>query len=189
MSKTHPILFSTPMVQAILDGRKTMTRRTIKPQPNLQLHNVNMGYWSAFPDIISYPYVKCPYGKVGDVLWVRESFRKIEGNVTGSEHDYEAEILYAADNSRGPFKPSIHMPKEACRLFLKITDVRVERLQDIYRGDCMAEGCPFPNIAKISNPKQWFSDLWKSINGPDSWEANPFVWVISFERTKKPHNF
>jgi hypothetical protein len=82
------------------------------------------------------------------------------------------------------WKPSIHMPRSASRITLEITEVRVERLQEISRGDAMAEGCPFPNMANGSNPVHWYADLWNSINGngPGSWDANPWVWCISFRR-------
>ena len=76
------------------------------------------------------------------------------------------------------------MPRHASRITLEITKIRVERLQDISRGDCMAEGCPFPNIAKETDPKQWYSDLWESLNGKGSWALNPWVWVICFKRMK-----
>ncbi len=78
------------------------------------------------------------------------------------------------------WRPSIHMPRKASRITLEITEVRVERLQDISRGDCMAEGCPFPNIAKLTDPIEWFAELWESIN--ENWDANPWVWVVEFKR-------
>jgi hypothetical protein len=87
------------------------------------------------------------------------------------------------------WKPSIFMPKQACRLFLQVKNIRVERLQDISRGDAMAEGCPFPNMQKGPNPVGWFHDLWHKINGPTSWVKNPWVWVIEFEKIEKPENF
>ena len=185
-----PILFSTPMVQSILNGTKTQTRRVIKPQPKSQLHDVKMGYWSEEPNNLKFPYTKCTYGQIGDVLWVRETFVSYEVKVKHpkvSEIEYE----YKADESPVKFrwKPGIHMPKEACRLFLKIKDIRVERLQDISRGDAMSEGCPFPNMANGSNPINWYANLWDSINGKCSYASNPWVWVIEFERIEKPENF
>lgn len=80
------------------------------------------------------------------------------------------------------WKPSIHMPRWASRITLEVTGVRVERLNEISRGDCMSEGCPFPNMAKTTNPIAWFSELWESINGEGSWALNPWVWVIEFKR-------
>lgn len=195
--KHIPILFSTPMVQAILDGRKTMTRRVIKPQPDedglakflptRQWHDTDARVY------------KCPYGKPGDILWVRETFANLNADFPTNPKCY----VYKADdlqgNSYGPvtWKPSIHIPKEACRLFLKVTDVRVERLQEISEDDAKAEG-----IEKMSGyyrdylnrggnlpPYASFQSLWQSINGPESWDANPWVWVIQFERIQKPENF
>jgi hypothetical protein len=102
------------------------------------------------------------------------------------------ELLYRADQEytleeRGglPWKPSIFMPRWASRITLEITDVCVERLQDITRGDCMSEGCPFPNLNMATNktdPIAWFANLWQSINGAGSWQENPWVWVIEFKR-------
>jgi hypothetical protein len=174
-----------------------MTRRVVKPQPS------ETGV-SAFNDG-EHPQMKCPYGQVGDILWVRETF-------FGYSEENENKYVYFADtrNAR-PFglsdnycinewggmnkdlwpkwKPSLFMPKAACRIFLKITNLKVEKLQDVSRGDCMSEGCPFPNIAKETNPVGWFKNLWQSLNGEQSWNDNPWVWVIEFERIEKPENF
>ena len=83
-----------------------------------------------------------------------------------------------------PWKPAIHMPKALARLWLEVTGVRVERLQSISRGDAMAEGCPFPNMADGEDPRDWFAEVWKSTGG--DWAANPWVWVIDFKRIEKP---
>ncbi len=218
--KQIPILFSTPMVQAILDGRKTQTRRLIKPQPNGALHDVNMGYWSEFPDNLKHAYIKCPYGKPGDVLWVRETYRhymelESEKRIVEYAADGAAEQLPLCDgdgfhifNKDGsekmvPWIPSIHMPKSACRIYLQITDIRVERLQDISEEDAKAEGVLYYGDESgdykdytyndvygddwgVTTAKKSFGTLWESINGPESWNANPWVWVISFERIDKP---
>lgn len=187
--KTKPILFSTEMVQAILDGRKTQTRRVV------QLTNYHPSLKHKQPEVMKIEDFKVydangdfdgnlrmKYGNIGDILWVRETFTT-----------WNEEFCYKADNLREnkllSWKPSIHMPKEAARIFLKIKNVRVERLHDVSRGDCMSEGCPFPNIARETNPKEWFTSLWKSINGEESWNSNPWVWVIEFERVEKPLNF
>ena len=82
------------------------------------------------------------------------------------------------------WKPSIHMPKWAARIWLEVTGVRVERLQAISRGDAMTEGCPFPNMADGEAPREWFAEVWKSTGG--DWDANPWVWVIDFKRIEKP---
>ena len=200
--KTHPILFSTPMVQAILEGHKTMTRRIIKPQPQ---PGERIGYYSTDnnPELDEYIFcdtegvpteddpLKNPYGHIGDILWVRESFRYFG-------YDSSKMLVYKAGHNtinfeaqhKESWKPSIHMPKAACRIFLKITDIRVERLQDMSREDCKKEGVLLGNDnGKFSGWHDVFRDLWEKINGPDSWNANPWVWVISFERCEKPENF
>lgn len=202
----HPILFSTPMVQAILNGSKTMTRRVLKGQA---LH------WT---EEFSHEFIAmpendlCPYGKVGDVLWVRETsfeFSKYRDfpmfqNATG---DY----VYRADGNcigEHKWKPSIYMPKEACRIFLEITSIRVERLQEINDIDATNEGIEVgyaqDNLYKkelvthmdyLKNEHKWihaklsFMTLWQKINGKESWDANPWVWVIEFKRIEKPNNF
>lgn len=196
--KERPIIFSTPMVQAILDGRKSMTRRIIKGHgfdPNtMPYHDAatyddpKLGTQYYFKDEgFGYLGIKCPYGEQGDILWVRESFTPI----TPSKFNRNTSIYYRADAHPTKlkyfnWKPSIHMPRTAARIFLEITEIRVERLQAITRGDCMLEGCPFPNMADGPNPKDWFTELWNSIKGPDSWDANPWVWVITFRRIDHP---
>lgn len=212
--KINPILFSTPMVQAILSGQKFQTRRTkgLEKITNHYFQSMVHHYHGRFtfvengnfnPTNEDVVVVECPYGQVGDVLWVRETYLKQPKIITQKMLDDGADTWpsfdHVADCELGDIeqykewgwkvKPSIHMPKEACRLFLKITDIRVEQLQNISRGDAMAEGCPFPNMAKEVSPVEWFKGLWKSINGEDSWNSNPWVWVISFERIEKPKNF
>jgi hypothetical protein len=159
----HPILFSAPMVRAILDGSKTLTRRIVKDE-------VVEGATAC----------GCRYGTTGDRLWVRETFAKSPASDT---------YFYRATHTSSvlwKWKPSIYMPREASRITLEITGIRVERLQDISRGDCMAEGCPFPNIAmsqpNATDPKKWYSELWESINGKGSFAENPWVWVVSFKK-------
>ena len=174
----RPIIFSTPMVQAILDGRKTMTRRVVKPQP------ARSPYWTQYENSGAfYPatldaepsVLKCPYGPVGDMLWVRETFgfdpwHYLEG------HD---SILYRADqkiDSDYPikWKPSIHMPKKYARIWLEITGVRVERLKDLSPKDGIAEGVEHWSI---------FPSLWDSINKKKyPWSSNVWVWVVEFRK-------
>jgi len=190
-----PILFSTDMVKAILAGRKTQTRRVVKPQPitlpqgfyfhpkkNIAIHII--GNPSKHTAVTKH----CPYGQIGDILWVRETWAEY-GPIAGKFH-------YKADHINGPYvndfkwKPSIHMPREACRLFLRITSVRVERLQNITEADAIAEGIQYNSDAPASiTNKGSFAKLWESINGPASWQANPWVWVVEFERTEKPANW
>ena len=179
--KTKPILFSTQMVEAILSGRKTMTRRVIRPQPS-KYDTEKIVNWNE----VIYP---TPKFLKGDILWVRETF-----TYDSYFQDNSEIIIYKADdpnyplNSGQKWKPSIFMPKEACRIFLKITDIKVERLQDISEEDAIKEGVKIDYIGSYRHC-YGFVDLWKSINGEQSWIDNPFVWVISFERIEKPEKF
>ena len=203
--KFIPILFSTPMVQAIIEGRKTMTRRVMKPS---LIESDNCFHWNRW---INQPFnnPECsPYGKVGDVLWVRETFVDVVVSDGKEVFIYKADDDFYKDtiiNWKG-WKPSLFMPKAACRIFLKITEIRVERLQDITNEDSLKEGIEIGETVKsplsdnnlqtyknyLSDEFKWyapklsFNTLWKSINGKDSWEANPWVWVICFERIEKP---
>lgn len=155
-----PILFSTEMVQAILDGRKTQTRRVIKPQPDNQVNCVNpcknsewefgKDYYNGDGEAIEYK--KCPYGKPGDELWVRETFalREACDNKPPSECMEDEAVWYRADNNEltgnaaGKWRPSIHMPREYSRIQLKVEDIRVERVQDISTEEIKAEGVQIP---------------------------------------------
>ena len=182
--RERPILFSGPMVRAILEGRKTQTRRVVKPQP------VTVG--DKVEAVMRY--------RIGDRLWVRETWcagYKYEDDcpVLDENGEMVEAVFYRATEPElrwyedghevnPPWKPSIHMPRTASRITLEITAVRVERLQDISRGDCMAEGCPFPNLASQTDPVGWYADLWRTLNGPESWQANPWVWVIEFKRVE-----
>jgi hypothetical protein len=203
----RPILFNSTMVSATLTDTKTQTRRAMRDQP-CELLDYNRGHLSirvrggvyqAFNPQI--PPVRCPYGQPGDRLWVRETWMDLEG--TGVEHrDYNgkrARYAYRAETPPGSYgdkcrrdfglkwRPSIFMPRTASRITLEVTEVRVERLQDISRGDAMAEGCPFPNMAVGPDPRGWYANLWESINGAGEWGANPWVWVVSFKRiTQEP---
>lgn len=191
--KERPIFFSGEMVRAILDGRKTQTRRVLKPQPegreSQQFSGIaeareylgpkNHGKYGAY---FGWDFIPCPYGRPGDRLWVRETWA-YEWEGSGCPDDDG--ILYRAtdpgwdDNETGlRWRPSIHMPREFSRITLEITGVRAERLQDISNSDALAEGCPSPDI----HPREWFVALCQSINGPDLWDANPWVWVIEFQR-------
>jgi hypothetical protein len=233
--KHRPILFSGDMVRAILEGRKTQTRRVI----GLEKVNENPAEFDYAGEMAantraqlehtfageSYNvFTKCPYGKPGDVLWVRESFRQYKYIDELGEFTDQTITEYKADNPEDvcmvdgdgfqmwnkdgsekyvPFKPSIHMPKAACRLFLKIKSVRVERLQDISEADAVAEGVeknnpksnPFykdysrPETNDFVYAVNSFRTLWFKINGGASWDANPWVWVVEFERIDKPENF
>lgn len=187
--KARPILFNTDMVKAILSGQKTQTRREIKPHP-FAMPECNEETWEFevyAGDELS-GSLRCPFGQPGDLLYVRETFRVFDSSAECACYDHcvcsrhNGKPMYFADGfcTKDDYKwnPSIHMPRWASRLTLEITDVRVERLQDIDRGDCMAEGCPFPNMA-VNDPIGWFSGLWDSIYS--NWDANPWVWVVEFK--------
>ena len=184
--KERPMLFSAPMVRAILDGRKTVTRRIVKAR-DLEWMDVHQGLRE--PDNAE----RCPYGQPGDRLWVRETFARIDGQTRPwIETDYQA--TYTNGDRLGDtlgikkrWTPSIHMPRHASRITLEVTGVRVERLQDISEADAQAEGwtrrpevSTDPQVHKEA-ARDWFMDLWESINGPGSWDANPWVWVLDFK--------
>lgn len=226
--RERPILFSAPMVQAILEGRKTQTRRVVKPQP----------LWVAEPSV---PFstvdadpkgiIACPYGRPGDHLWVKEAWQYADWTDDGYpwvryaadrqkllhesipqnwderlndtwEH-LSRDENYGIDNCAADrrMRSSRFMPRWASRITLEITGVRVERLQDISEADAIVEGIervggamscsPWKNyrIGKsgemsmhCSAPTRSYMTLWESINGPGSWDANPFVWVVEFKR-------
>lgn len=160
--KERPIIFSAPMVQAILEGRKTQTRRIVKDA------------------------TVCKFGKVGDRLWVRETWaapHAFDGH-TPAFIPRDARIHFLATEDRGGlrWRSPIFMPRWASRITLEIKSLRVERLQDISEADARAEGSD-DNSSAIWGPGG-FWDLWEGIHGPGSWEENPFVWVIEFEVVK-----
>lgn len=171
----EPILFNTEMVRAILEGRKSVTRRVVKPQPQgdgsrPEPLTTRPGYWNSWGDDNVY---RQPFQK-GDILWVRETWAK---SMAGT-------FMYRADDKAimvERWHPSIHMPRNAARIFLKVIDVRVERLKDITALQAMDEGFTDWND---------FMELWNSTIKPADrstygWEANPWVWVIEFERISK----
>lgn len=200
-----PILFSTEMVQAILAGRKTKTRRVIKIKSAPFSENFTEAEWK---NHLNSAGAKLLYGgfKKGDILWVRETFAKPPITAFGVPYIHKAGF----DRTICGWKPSIHMPKEAARIFLKVTNVRVERLQDISEEDAIAEGVSivydygsfitYKNyLFKDKNTynkqdtrclKKSFQSLWQSINAKKHpWESNPWVWVYEFDRIEKPENF
>lgn len=224
MKKIKPILFCTDMVQAILDGRKTMTRRIAKRIPE-ETHRVEQisdnefeAYWGGYvPDLKGFvdgsTIIKSPY-QPGDILWVRETWYKNYPHeygrywyrADGEEIDmptiYGGTAIYGkADGLK--WRPSIFMPRDAARIFLKVKGVRVERVQEITEDDAIAEGVGdlfFEEIGYSNNPKydllmEWktlereqFELLWDSINAKRGygWDINPWVWVYEFERVEKP---
>lgn len=186
--KERPILFSGPMVRAILEGRKTMTRRPLKHAHLWE--DMAVGYHAAgaqgpgwyfwdseYPEEGSTKF-DCPYGQPGDRLWVRETFLP----TPGLRNDVRA-ITYRADHPDGhgdclKWYPSIHMSRWASRILLEIVSVRVERVREIKTGDAWNEGCPHSNVSAIDI---WFKPLWNSTY-PGSWDRNDWVWVIEFKR-------
>jgi hypothetical protein len=213
--KQRPILFSTEMVNALLSGRKTQTRRVVKFKdhlPGIELNFLPSAYpHFQFQSGNRHWQTECPYGKKGDVLWVRESclwvmrdhaHDLLEGSRDRNKWVYKASqgedwIKYAKEKYGYKWKPSIHMPKEASRIWLRITNVRVERLHYISNEDAAREGIermhrlhwwrnylnkPLPGT---SSPIESFKSLWQSINGIGSWKQNPWVWVVEFERIEK----
>lgn len=225
----RPILFSAPMVRAILAGTKTQTRRVVKPTPQM-VTNRTIQPWggdaAALLGLLTQTGKSCPYGQPGDRLWVREAFRFTDPFDAESpsrvgerclDAGYKtpwAPMQFEADKARqnwidvgtptfppkditaGKLRPGMFMPRWASRILLEITDVRVERLQDISDADVDAE-CFGGNYPEAVLPEifprreggwghlsmqQCFQRLWESINGDESWEANPWVWVVSFKR-------
>jgi len=213
--KERPILFSAPMVRAILAGRKTQTRRIAKAKKQVDLSrfekasptSVREGTVSASPGPWRFHgdgdefFVACPYGVPGDRLWVRESFWNGTNCYTDPSGEavsyWTDEVQYLEERSKpGPWsepygmnvpwmvkRPSIHMSRRLSRITLEITGVRVERLNEISEAGAIAEGIPpFESCPLTPEPKAEFARLWESINGPGSWWANPWVWVVEFER-------
>ena len=187
-----PILFNTEMVRAILDGRKDATRRIVKGFiPNDAVWGYTAftpkGYISCrgtFADGYGEKFFKLPC-ESGDILYVRETWKEAPKGYYYYE-DWQKDDI--ADVTK--WNPSIHMPKEAARIWLKVTDVRVERLQEITEVQAQAEGCNSGLLTGACTARGQFEDLWNStIKKSDidryGWDANPWVWVIEFERCEK----
>lgn len=225
--KERGIIFNTEMVRAIIDGRKTQTRCIAKFKPidkaiNLNFSGLRAGnYHAGIKDgrcVLrstdgatwndrTYP-LTCPYGKVGDRIWVRETwqgplvdvekaydlfkdptpYQKVENCVYKADGGYAPEYIDCDDNFRQGWRPSTQMPRWASRVTLEITDVHVERLQSISEEDAKAEG--FDNsqsdaansIGWFEKPIRAFRRAWENIYGTDGWDSNPWVWVIEFKR-------
>lgn len=234
-----PILFSGPMVRALLEGRKTQTRRIVKPANGLQSEWASVeglskcptnylctvdgklgaqfqhplaGTRQSYGDVSKdspYGWFKCPYGQTSGAIWVRETCqiygfwtpngRTKAGKPSIKFHThYDKKVKYDGDfekeGAKNPLdgwhtKPSIHMPRWACRITLEIKDIRVERLRDITLSDIRKEGVEISEMWLFGADKEGrdevgriaFSTLWESINGTESWDANPWVWVVSFD--------
>ncbi|EPM1346550.1 hypothetical protein RFE38_000214 [Klebsiella pneumoniae] len=227
--KERGMIFNSEMVRAILDGRKTQTRRIMKVQPesnqlglllitdSTKHSDIGKYHWAesnATGNHVRSKLFSCPFGAVGDRIWVRETWSSDFANYYPNDR-----VWYAADNNRRldievvdgvrgiyspesdvhvPFRwqPSIHMPRWASRILLEITNVRVERLNAISEEDARAEGiidggclnCGEPEPCGCANPEpdatDAFAYLWQSIYGQDNWNANPWVWVIEFKRVE-----
>jgi len=191
--KEHPILFSGEMVQAIQEGRKTQTRRVIKPQPNTlwdAAKFIGEDGFRFYCHIDPHIFVdwKCPYGQSGDGLWVREAWRPIDEDrpvnrlMAGDTIYYRAD--YVGEALGGKWRPSIHMPRWASRINLEIVNIRVERVQEIHPMDCIAEGATdWDNLLSLDTHILRFHNLWDKINLKRGygWEVNPWVWIIEFK--------
>lgn len=203
--KERPILFKTEMVKAILEGRKTQTRRVVKINIRREIEGNSPTCFSVFDKSGLQYYNKkldepltaesfCPFGEVGEILWVKETWSPL---VVGGGKNFDL-ISYKANGdipSADGWEPSLFMPKSACRLKLRITNIRCERLNDITEEDAKKEGVePIENgykqyiktrLDKVTEYASYsFMTLWESINGKDSWKKNPWVWVIEFEAMK-----
>lgn len=240
MSRVLPILFNTDMVRAILDGRKTVTRRLTKPQPKMQLSYICMGHnhgkWNYPPHCVEQSGWDEKYRRIegltaedelmcwtppchtGDVLWARETWQYCcrytkHSPVTHCKYCYKASnesAFYGCIEECGEicnWRPSIHMPKEAARIWLKVTDVRVERLQEITADEALKEGiypsecrtcdgafacdcCPDEGYDEVDGFEElWNSTIKKSDLDRYGWDANPWVWAIEFERCEKPEGW
>lgn len=183
--KERPILFSAPMVRALLDGTKTQTRRIAsKPVRHPDLGNLYAPGALVLEREPQHVIERaCPYGQPGDRLWVRETWAPMTIG-----YAYGADPVWNASPD-GKWRPSIHMPRAACRIKLEITGLRIERLQDISEADAKAEGVTWQewcqNDDGTNEPYEEAADafkrLWEQINGGGSWDANPWVWVVEFK--------
>ena len=231
--RERPIIFSGGMVHAILEGRKTQTRRIVRPQPYFVPVREHWQWdgahghasWSGDrPQAAALLGLRehCPYGRPGDRLWVRETWRvsssgrhypsrwttvyvewreqqKVRGRERGRQHrsewfctddEHDALMRRAYGNNRSAtWRPSIHMPRWASRITLEVTAVRIERLQDISEEDAIAEGFT-PERGAVGQavrpgPRDWFAKGWRKMHGEESWDANPWVWVVSFRRVEQ----
>lgn len=211
--KERPILFSAPMVRALLDGSKTQTRRIVKNRKEPDI-GCDMSLGEIALEQPAIQQRMCPYGQPGERLWVRETF---QGPLVDDADAYRAEPAdfqkpryceYAADGGEAPefmtmdddlvccWRPSIHMPRWACRILLEVVSVRVERLNDCSEADAKAEGATHHEPVNHLSHGGWSHDghyvhktatesykkLWDDISGTESWTANPWVWVIEFKR-------
>ncbi len=206
------MIFNGEMVRALLDGRKTQTRRALSDR-QLKMISVAADVGECYPlesgqnheNSQSYYREWCPFGAIGDRIWVRETFQgplfdfDLMDSYCKDPTPFERPefCVYKADGAPAPefydaddelhcrWRPSIHMPRWASRILLEITNVRVERLQEITLGDiCKEIGCGLYDFRPATHGFQAWEELWQSIYGEDSWKANPWVWVIEFKRVE-----
>lgn len=210
MMKERPILFSAPMVRALLAGTKTQTRRVLRDQNPIDLgasmHGAHLSKRPVFDKVENAVIghrmapVLCPYGKPGDRLWVRQAWRAEKRFDHLPPRDLPRDCVIGLEAGReqwpeperfGKLRPSMFMLRRHSPITLEIDEVRVERLQNISQADAMAEGAPpsHPSIDKVSRefgyadfPRSWYAQLWDDINGPGAWADNPFVWIVKFHR-------
>jgi hypothetical protein len=209
--RERPILFSGPMVRAILDGRKTQTRRVVKPQPDAGPNGTMVDLGGASFGLLDGSLSgewRCPFGAPGDRLWVRETFYDYDAGEPAPQGatDFHTDALlderieyratpwtheFADPEECGPWTSSIHMPRWASRITLEVTDVRVGRVQAITAADCIAEGIASrgmdsngPNIASAMMYIEDYKTLWDSLNAKRGygWNVNPWAWAVSFAR-------
>lgn len=208
--RERPIIFSAPMVRAIMEGRKTQTRRVVKPQPAWlpEVHSARRTgdvFWpisgGGGGHQCGEPLLSCPYGVTGDALWMRENFRlpvacagTLPKDAEGSVVCYEAHRGDYSRNGWGKLHPAIHLPRWAGRKVLPLADIRVERLQDISEADAIAEGARYHDGRGVghsgwrhdlkdvhADARSSFARLWDDINGAKHpWASNPWVWVCDW---------
>ena len=210
--KERGMIFNGEMVRALLSGRKTQTRRPIKWKQTRfteigEREDGSKWPWSEDAEHACDFWHPCPFGAVGDRIWVRETFCTVDDTQYGGEKwvDYRATPKFEASHPAGwdcapndaealKWRPSIHMPRWASRILLEITNVRVERLNAISQEDAQAEGMDLtgwrPTYSdpdsggEVMTPYDNFAELWSSIYGEEIWQANPWVWVIEFKRVE-----
>ena len=192
-----PILFNTPMVEAILKGRKTQTRRIIKGLPLYEPYfeeDEGRGWLEDKGNGSFYALEEFSKVQPGDVLWVRETWQRLSDfgeQLYVYRADYKDDEPLRLDGMYTTWRPSIHMPREAARIFLRVTGLRAERLQAITIEEIKAEGMNVLGLTRQATFKAWI-DLWEStikkVDIPKyGWDANPWVWVYEFEKTEAQH--
>lgn len=190
-AKCRPIIFTADSVRAILDGRRTQMRLVVKPQQT-EIIAHREGGWAGYEHLES-PWlgIRCPHGHLGDLLWVRETWVSSTTIPVSTSNRRTTIAHYKADGLKVPlWRSPMHMPRWASRITLRITAVRVERVQEISEHDAMAEGVDGPGgfigSKKVFYPRIEFISVWDSLNAKRgySWESNPWVWVICFERAE-----